>query len=276
MTHKDTIADLQILVAEDAPSIQRLLNHFLVASGARVTIVENGQQAVDAIAENAGDAFDVVLMDMEMPVLDGYAATQQLRDYGFSGPVIALTAHSSPDVQQKCRAAGCNDFTTKPIGRARLVELIESNCIGAAASHMESTEIDAVDNDDSEPAATEFTYLDVEAAMQRLAGETEILVEMSETFLQFQDEYVTAIQNAIEASDAAELRRTAHGLKGALADFTSAAPHRTARTLEIAGESGDLSQAQQLADNLQTQVRVLCRELKTYISTIGKLQTAME
>jgi CheY-like chemotaxis protein/HPt (histidine-containing phosphotransfer) domain-containing protein len=276
MTQKDTIADLQILVAEDAPSIQRLLNHFLVSSGARVTIVENGQQAVDAITENPADTFDVVLMDMEMPVLDGYAATQQIRDYGFRRPIIALTAHSSTDVQQKSWEAGCDDVTTKPIGRAPLVQLIESICIGTAPSAAQSAAGKSVDGNGRTSDASVFTYLDVETAKQRLVGDTEVLAEMAEVFLQFQDEYVTAVRSAVEASDASELRRSAHGLKGALADFTSAAPQQSARALEIAGESGDLSQAQQLAENLQVQVRMLCDDLKTYINSTGKLQTAIE
>lgn len=120
--------DLRILLAEDGEDNQRLITHILNKCGAEVFVFENGAEAVHAVTEHAdnGVPFDVVLMDMQMPVMDGYEATQQLRKIGLTLPIIALTAHNMAGDCEKCIAAGCDAFATKPINQSSLVsEIIE-------------------------------------------------------------------------------------------------------------------------------------------------------
>jgi len=127
---RQPLAGSRILLAEDGPDNRRLIACLLSKAGAEVTMVENGQLAVNAVlgAQKNGDPFDVVLMDMQMPVMDGYDAVRRLRLEGYSRPVVALTAHVMAGDRQKCLEVGCNEYEAKPIDRVHLVQTI-SRCL---------------------------------------------------------------------------------------------------------------------------------------------------
>ncbi|MCG3123417.1 MAG: Sensor histidine kinase RcsC [Phycisphaerales bacterium] len=115
--------DARILLAEDTIDNQRLVRFHLQKLKAEIMVVSDGQEALDAVRQAIKDnkPFDVVLMDMQMPVMDGYTAVRTLRAVGIKVPVVALTAHSSPDDEKRCLEAGCDGFLTKPIGRDALI-----------------------------------------------------------------------------------------------------------------------------------------------------------
>lgn len=123
------LQNLHVLLAEDGKDNQRLINHHLTKAGATVTIVDNGQQAIQALSVNgkidgpliANPPYDLLLTDMQMPEMDGYTAVRRLRLLGSTLPIIALTANAMREDADKCLAAGCDAYASKPIDRDKLI-----------------------------------------------------------------------------------------------------------------------------------------------------------
>lgn len=116
-----TLKNINVLVVDDAPDNQLLIWHFLTKAGACMDTAENG---LEGYKKAITGAYDVVLMDVQMPLMDGYTATQRLREHGFSKPIIALTAHAMNEVKEKCLTVGYTDHLTKPINPPELIACI--------------------------------------------------------------------------------------------------------------------------------------------------------
>ena len=114
-----------VLLAEDGRDNQRLIQLYLVRAGATVEIVEDGSEALSRVllAMAAGAPHDLILMDMQMPQMDGYTATRKIREAGFRGPIVALTAHAMTGDRERCLEAGCDEYAAKPIDRSNLIAL---------------------------------------------------------------------------------------------------------------------------------------------------------
>jgi PAS domain S-box-containing protein len=119
----------RVLIAEDGIDNQRLLSFLLRKAGADVEVVDDGLAAMQRAlaAQQAGKPFAVILMDMQMPIMDGYTSTSKLRAAGYPGVIIALTAHTMAGDRERCLKAGCDDYATKPIQGAKLISLIHSS-----------------------------------------------------------------------------------------------------------------------------------------------------
>jgi len=126
----------RVLLAEDALVNQRLISGMLQKAGMEVRVAENGKLAVEMAlaARDEGSPFAVVLMDMQMPVMDGYEAVSLLRRRGYDHPIIALTAHAMAADRERCLKAGCDDYTTKPVERRKLIEMFGACAQGTGAA----------------------------------------------------------------------------------------------------------------------------------------------
>ena len=122
----ESLSDCRVLLVEDSLVIRKLISLFLKKAGAEVSIAANGEKAIQLAqqAESEGKPFDVILMDLQMPVLDGLSATKMLREQGYSRPVIALTAHAMKGDKEKCLQAGCDSYLTKPVQQHLLIKTV--------------------------------------------------------------------------------------------------------------------------------------------------------
>jgi CheY-like chemotaxis protein len=116
----------RVLLAEDGPNNQRLNSFILRKAGAEVTVAENGQVALDLAlaAREAGTPFDVILMDIQMPVMDGFEATRKLREADYTLPIVALTANDAENARELCLQAGCDEYVAKPVTRETLIHFV--------------------------------------------------------------------------------------------------------------------------------------------------------
>lgn len=125
-----SLAGVRILLAEDGPDNQLLFSSFLRRNGAEVVLAKDGQEAIQVYEEyeREGKIFHVILMDMQMPRLDGFAATKIMREAGVTTPIIAFTAHAMTGDRKRCIEAGCDDYISKPVGRALLASTVARYC----------------------------------------------------------------------------------------------------------------------------------------------------
>lgn len=122
-TEKDQLVGAHLLVVDDDADLRDLMKRFLVRQGARVDVADNGATAVERAS---GQRYDVILMDMKMPIINGYEATAALRRRGYKGPVIALTAYANSDDKQRSLEAGCDNYLSKPVDFGFMVSTIRS------------------------------------------------------------------------------------------------------------------------------------------------------
>jgi len=131
----DLLMGLKILVVDDAPDNRLLVSRFLSLAGASVEVSDN---AVDGIAAALQGHFDLVLMDIQMPSMDGYEAIQRLRRLNYKVPVVALTAHAMTSDRSRCLASGFNAYLPKPIAHAQLVATVYE-CVRAGRASQADT-----------------------------------------------------------------------------------------------------------------------------------------
>jgi signal transduction histidine kinase/response regulator of citrate/malate metabolism len=236
--------ELKILVAEDSPTNQLIARKNLEKAGHRVTIANNGLEAVEA-AER--ETWDLVLMDVAMPEMDGLEATRTIREAeeasGDHVPIIATTAFATKDYQDKCMAAGMDGYVSKPVSVEELYATIEPFLAAKAAE-------EAAEPEPELPPAVDF-----EAALEVVGGDEELLEAVSEMSLGEIPEQFKRLQGAVANQDAAAVEAAAHRLKGVLANLGGILGRDAAQKLETMGETGDLDGADEACRELEAETK---------------------
>ncbi len=242
---------LSILVAEDNPVNQMLTLRLLEKRGHRVVVVANGRDAVDEFARRR---FDVVLMDVQMPEMDGFEATVAIRvaeaPLGRRTPIVALTAHAMKGDRERCLAAGMDGYASKPVRPAELIATLER----LAAEARRAAEPDSIDRQDEAKFARSHAgakpEFDRASALERVAGDARLMKDLIGVFFEECPRGIEQIRRAIDSGDAALLRRSAHALKGAILLFGAESAADAAERLEAMGRAGDLSNASEACADL--------------------------
>ena len=237
---------LHILVAEDTPFNQKFITRLLQRWGHTSVIAENGIQALKILDR---ESFDLILMDVQMPEVDGFEATRTIRERekqtGGHIPIIAMTAHAMKGDKERCIDAGMDDYVSKPISSEILQKAIQhltsQDNRRDAVSHRETK---AAESDDQAPS------FDKEALLATFEHDWNFLQETVNMLLEDYPPMLEKIRKALQSGDAADLRRTAHALKGMVGNFQAKTAAQAAFKLEEMGRQKELSDAEQAYDAL--------------------------
>ncbi len=241
-TNKE-LSGVRVLLAEDSLDNQEFIRIMLSKAGAEVEVAENGRIAVD---KAFSESFDVILMDMNMPEMDGYEATNILRSKGYDRPILALTANAMSDDKERCLAIGCNEHLSKPIDRGLTIQTIARY----AGKVVPESPLTMPLPEESPPGN--------EDAIISLYADDPDLVPILEGYVGRLDAQVEAMHAALADGKFADLQRLAHKMKGAGGNYGYPILTEAAKKLEDAAKAQD---AQSAAQALQ-QVTMLCQAIK--------------
>jgi PAS domain S-box-containing protein len=241
---------LRVLAVEDNPVNRELLVRSLRQLGHTVVAAEDGRQALAALER---ERFDIVFMDIQMPEIDGIAVTRAIREREAREraarplPVIAITANGTAEDRRRCREAGMNGYLDKPLNRNELARAVA----GFAAPGIP-------------PVAG--AALDRESALQRVGGDESLLRDIGQLFLEEYPALLEAIRAAAAARDAHRLERSAHSLKGSVANFGAAGAVAAALRLEKLGRAQSFEDVDDALAELEAQLAQLRPEIVALVT----------
>ena len=266
-----------ILLVEDNPINQQVAAELLESAQGRVTIVNNGKEALEAVAASSSTPpFDLVLMDLQMPEMDGYeAATRMRADHSLdSMPIVAMTAHAMVDERQRCLAVGMNDHISKPIEVDKfyvtLARWLHSDKVSSGAPAQDTRKLKEETRDEPALAVPHASVtegelflpgFETEKALARLGNNERLYIKLLKQFLQYYANTDTQFYDAFVRGDYVEAQRIAHTLKGLAASIGASALASEAAFLEASFSAGDNEATQALA--------------KTCFTTLAQVQAVL-
>jgi signal transduction histidine kinase/DNA-binding response OmpR family regulator/HPt (histidine-containing phosphotransfer) domain-containing protein len=248
-TLRESTRKLRVLVAEDNAVNQAVILRVLQKMGHTAVLAQNGKEA---LALASAEKFDLVFMDVQMPEMDGMAATAAIREHEKEKgathlPIFAMTAHAMKGDRERCLAAGMDGYLTKPVRFSDIEQTLSS----AVRSPMVP----------SQPAVPKASW-DKTEALDRIGGDEQLLQELCEIFLEESPKLLQKLHQAVAAGDADAVMRAAHSLKGESSYLGAGGTSQAARQLEEMGRGNDLSRAGETLGVLEREVAGLRLNLK--------------
>ena len=242
---------LRILLAEDNPVNQTLASRILEKLGHNVQVVNNGKEAIEQIQ---AEDFDLVLMDVQMPEMDGLEATMAIRaseaNTGKHIPIVAMTAHAMKGDRERCLNSGMDGYLSKPI---RIEEL---------KSAIYDVEKKQTAGQPCGQGQNSFRAIGrIEVLLDAVMGDRDLLVEMAELWLADSAKQLTLIKDGFELGDATMIQRAAHALKGSVGTFQATAAQDAAKELELSARDGDLHGMKKAFETLSNQIDFVRQDL---------------
>jgi two-component system sensor histidine kinase/response regulator len=245
---RDPSAFLRVLLAEDNPVNRRVASRLLEKRGHSVVAASNGREAIAALEK---ESFDLVLMDVQMPEMDGFEATAAIRgkerSTGRHQPVIALTAHAMKGDQERCLAAGMDGYLAKPIRPQELDDLLESYM----ARRPDSS------NTPKTPAiysGGESSVLDQSALFATAGNDSELLRELTKSFAASYPNLISQLRQAITEDESERVQAVAHQIKGMAGSFAAGTAVELSQNIEAMAQEGNLGRARQLCTRLEAEL----------------------
>ena len=252
-----SLNSLRVLVAEDNAVNQTLMKALLRRAGHEPVVAANGIEAVKLFRS---ESFDVILMDVQMPEMDGYEATYEIlklqTNRGQRVPIIALTAHASPADRNRCLAAGMDEYLSKPIRAQSLYAMIDR-----LTGHHTTV------NTDKPETKTAVSAIDWEAAFETVGGDQGLLKELLRVFVGDQAKLVQELESAIKSGNAREVRLSAHSFRGSLRHLGVSEASRVAGRIEDkAVADPSLSGVAKLFKQFKSNIDVAVEEIHHYLA----------
>ncbi|MBI4641226.1 MAG: response regulator [Candidatus Tectomicrobia bacterium] len=251
---------LHILLAEDNVINQAVATGILESAGHAVAVAKNGREVLAALER---EPFDLILMDVQMPEMDGFEATEAIREKeratGTHIPIVAMTARAMRSDQERCLEAGMDGYLSKPIRPGELMRAIATSALGVAEPPTESETAIVKE------ISSSGVVFDLNAVLARFSGNVRILTGIAQMFLDDAPQMLSTVQEAIARQDSKALEQAAHTLKGAMSHFSVPSADNAALRLEEIGESGDLSAADAAFAALEYEIDRLTRELSEFM-----------
>jgi len=241
----------RVLVAEDSSVNQELIKRLLEKWGHRPEIAEDGRMALSLFNTNQ---FDLILMDLQMPEVNGFEVTAKIREaeHGTDRhiPIVALTAHALTGDRERCVDAGMDDYVSKPIDAQKLFEVVE---IAAARAKRA--------NGNGKP---HVESLDLESLVKSFDGDRELVTLMARVFADSSVSQLSSMRDAVARGDAEELARGAHTIRGSVVNFRANAAIDAAAELEHLALAGNLSSADAALSVLEEEIERLREGLQSF------------